>query len=128
MLAQEVILTWPAIAGGVASICAIIAAVFGGGTYLYRKLVERIAEDVGVPAREAADKLRTGNGKTVGDYVVATATAAREISVRLDELGRRVDENQGLAKTAHTVAVEAKAIAETAHRRIDDHIAGHRET
>ena len=117
MLAQggaEVTLSWPTVAGGVASVTVIIGAVIAVVAWAYRRLVARIAQDVGVPAQQAADQLAMGNGRTVANHVASASADLAQLKV--------------IALRNQETSLAALALAQESGVRLDRHIVtGHRE-
>lgn len=82
------------------------------GWLALRKWLKKWISEVAADSREAARQLSTSNGKTVAQYVEQVAQEVKGAVTLAQDSARRAD-------LAH-------ALAEHAHRRLDDHmIRGH---
>lgn len=71
----ETSLTWPQLATGVAALMVIASALLGGLIWMVRAIVHRETK----PARQAADRLTTTNGRSVGHLVESLARQLPEV-------------------------------------------------
>jgi outer membrane murein-binding lipoprotein Lpp len=81
---------------------------------------------VGAPARLAADRLRTTNGHSVGDYVEQLASDVQQVRAEVGEVKSEIGIVTGWAAENRDLAHEAKTLAQHAHERFDAWLAGRR--
>lgn len=114
---EPVSLSWPAIAGGLAAITAVLAGIITVAAWAYRRLrawVQRTA----AAAETTALALRTSNGHSVGDYVESTAAEVRQVKTDVGTLTEWAGE-------AVTRAERAEQLAQALAQRLDAHLIGH---
>lgn len=126
---QEVSVHWAVVAGGWASVVAIVAAVATAATWGYHRIrrwvrsqAEAVQEQVRDVSRTTASlsrELATSNGHTVGQYVEDSHHRLARITDEINILTTWAGENRDLAR-------EALAEARRAHERLARHeAAGH---
>lgn len=104
----------PATLAALASLVVVVGGI-AGALLWFRKWVR---SQVAQPVQAAAEQLKTSNGTTVAGYV-------EHINEKMDDLGKRLGTlAEGQAQNL-AIAVEGRALAKSAHERLDDHLLGH---
>lgn len=99
---------------GAGSALVVILGGFAAGYVSLRRWIVRTAH----PAQQAADQLRTSNGKTVAEHVESAVTQIAAVRSDLSAL-------QQMAVTNRDIATAAQALAKSTSERLDRHLAGH---
>lgn len=90
---------------------ATLIALVIGGILKIRKWIEALASS----SRATAEQLKTSDNLTIADHVQHTARSLDSINDNIAELRIKTAENR-------ETAIGAMAVANHAHRRLDDHL------
>lgn len=92
---------------------SLIPITLGVAAIMYG--IRRWIKTITATQEAAAKQLQTSNGTTVAGYVERS-------SKKLDELAAEVSKQQRVGVQNHEIALSAQALANSAHRRIDEHM------